>query len=180
MGRTARTYSFSATVFFSLSMYSFAAAAPVDSVSAGVEQLRHVIGEWGVVTEFLNPDGSVAQSVSGTYKFEWVINDRVVSGRSEIPSQQRSAALLFYVNEQKKTIEMASVGVDGHLWIMTGSIGGETRITPPTAMSDGSTMQLRFTRYNIERDRFESRMERTTDDGATWLPGNHQVFLRKK
>jgi CubicO group peptidase (beta-lactamase class C family) len=45
-------------------------------------------------------------------------------------------------------------------------------------MSDGSTLQLRFTRYNVEPDRFESRMESSTDGGATWTQGNHQVFVR--
>ena len=159
--------------------HSVVFSASQDSVSAGVKQLRHAIGAWDVVTDFLNADGTVAQSVKGAYTFEWVVEDRVVQGKSNVPSLNRSAGILFYVNEKKKNIEMVSVGMDGNLWVMTGPIDGETRTTPPTVMSDGSTMQLRFTRYNIEANRFESKMERTTDGGATWLPGNHQVFVRK-
>ncbi|MDH4260667.1 MAG: hypothetical protein OEW16_10275, partial [Gammaproteobacteria bacterium] len=55
---------------------------------------------------------------------------------------------------------------------------GETRTTPPTPLADGGSMQLRFTRFNVEPDRFESRMEFTLDDGKTWKPGNRQVFIR--
>jgi hypothetical protein len=39
-------------------------------------------------------------------------------------------------------------------------------------------MQLRFTRFNVTDDRFESRMEVSTDGGSSWRPGNHQVFKR--
>jgi len=53
-----------------------------------------------------------------------------------------------------------------------------TRTTPPTPTSDGGTMQLRFTRFNVTANRFESRMEVSTDGGASWKPGNHQVFKR--
>ncbi len=37
---------------------------------------------------------------------------------------------------------------------------------------------LRFTRFNVAADSFESRMEYTDDDGETWKPGNHQTFHR--
>ncbi len=61
---------------------------------------------------------------------------------------------------------------------MTGPAGSETRTTPPVPMSDGSTMLLRFTRFNIMPNRFESRMEVSMDGGGSWKPGNHQVFKR--
>ena len=41
-------------------------------------------------------------------------------------------------------------------------------------------MRLRFTRYNVTPDRFESRMDYSTDGGATWTQGNHQVFVRRE
>jgi len=160
--------------------FSISSPAMPDSLQAGVEQLQSIIGEWRVVTEFMNSDGSVASTANGTYQFEWVVPDRVVTGRSSIPELGQSSGILFYVNEGKKIIEMISVGKDGHLWIMSGPAGGETRTTPPTPLSDGSIIQLRFTRYNVSPDRFESKMELTNDGGSTWLPGNHQVFVRKK
>ena len=50
--------------------------------------------------------------------------------------------------------------------------------TPLTPLTDGRRMQLRFTRSDVEQDRFESRMEISMDGGATWRRGNHQVFVR--
>jgi hypothetical protein len=67
---------------------------------------------------------------------------------------------------------------DGHLWVMTGPINGETRTTPATPLADGRSMRLRFTRFNVQPDRFESRMEVSFDGGSSWMPGNHQVFTR--
>lgn len=75
-----------------------------------IEQLRTSIGRWDVVTEFLNEDGSVARSVTGTYEFSWVVPDRVVSGKSEISEMKQSSGILFYVNEARRIIEMVSVG----------------------------------------------------------------------
>jgi len=143
-----------------------------------VDQLRSAIGRWAVTTEFLNEDGSVARSVEGTYEFSWVVPDRVVSGRSDIPALTQTAAILFFVNEKEAVIEMVSVGADGRLWEMTGPLGGEVRTTPEFRTADGGAGQLRFTRYNVSADAFESRMEYTTDGGTTWLPGNHQRFTR--
>jgi len=92
-----------------------------EALATGVSQLRQVVGQWDVVTTQYAEDGSIARVMPGTYSFEWVVPDRVLSGRSR---------------------------------------------------------QLRFTRFNIGPDRFESRMEVCMDDGRTWRPGNHQVFTR--
>ncbi len=156
------------------------AGAQADSaaLARSVSQLREAIGHWEVTTEFLAEDGSVARAVEGTYTFEWVVPDRVVVGRTTIPALGAASGILFYVRASSAEIEMASVGGDGMLWVMTGPLGGETRQTQAYELPGGGTGRLRFTRYNVERDRFESRMERTSDGGATWLPGNHQVFRR--
>lgn len=152
------------------------AEAPLDRAIA---QLRDTHGHWDVTTEFLKPDGSVARTATGTYDFEWVAVDRILRGESAIPELGQRSGLLFYVSESRGVIEMASVGADGYLWVMTGPADGETRTTADRQMPDGSTMRLRFTRFNVSRDRFESRMEVSADRGATWAPGNHQAFKRR-
>lgn len=156
------------------------ASEPEDAnaLQKSVEQLRGSIGLWNVVTENLAEDGSVANTMTGTYRFSWVVPDRVVSGRMDIPEKNQAAGILFYVNESKALIEMVSVGADGNLWIMTGPLGGEVRTTREFETRDGGTGQLRFTRFNVGENRFESRMEYSEDGGKTWKPGNHQVFRR--
>lgn len=158
---------------------STASPEPESPLSPAVAQLRHAAGEWDATTEFLAPDGAVARSVGGTYVFEWVVPDRVLSGRSKLPELNQVSGILFYYEEAKDLIGMAAVGADGHLWVMTGPADREVRTTPPTVMPDGSTLTLRFTRYNVEPDSFESMMEYSNDDGATWTQGNHQVFTRR-
>lgn len=79
------------------------AVAQDSSLQHSIEQLRTTVGHWNVTTDLLNPDGSVAKSVNGTYEFSWVVPDRVVSGRSEIPELKQASAILFYVNETRKT-----------------------------------------------------------------------------
>ncbi len=132
-----------------------------------------------VSSEFLNEDGSVAKSVQVSYAFAWVVPDRVVSGRSDIPEMKPSAALLSYVDEARGHIEMVSVGGDGRLRAMTGPIGGGGQGMTPEFKTTQGLSQLRFTRFNVGTDRFESKMEHTEDGGANWKPGNHQVFRRK-
>lgn len=149
------------------------------ALEKSIGELRHAHGRWRTTTEFLNADGTVARAVEGTYAFEWIVPDRVLSGISEIPELKIRSGILFYVKEGKAEIEMVSVGRDGHLWVMTGPAGGDTRMTPVTPQADGTSIQLRFTRFNVTPDGFESKMEMSPDAGKTWRPGNHQVFTRR-
>ena len=150
-----------------------------DVAHPAVEQLRHVIGEWQVATTFYRDDGSVAGTFDGEYQFDWVMEDKIVKGVSTIPQFEMASGILFYLRPSSNEIEMVSVGPDGQLWTMTGPQDSETRETPLVAQADGSTLKLRFTRFNVTPDRFESRMERSTDGGESWLLGNTQVFVRK-
>ena len=154
------------------------AAAADEAASTGLAQLRHVVGNWSVTTEFLRPDGSVARAVAGTYRFDWAEPDHSLVGASTIPELGMTAAILFYLRPATSEIEMVSVGKDGKLWVMTGPIDGETRTTPDYANPDGTRTKLRFTRYNVSDDRFESKMEYSADGGQTWTRGNHQLFVR--
>jgi hypothetical protein len=152
---------------------------PAANVGAGVMELRHVIGSWHVRTEFLNPDGSLARAVDGSYSFEWAIPDAVVRGLARQPALDSSSALLFYVRPARRQIEMVSVDQAGITWVMTGTEGTDQRSTEDRTMSDGSRMRLRFTRFNVTPGRFESRMDYSTDGGSSWTQGNHQTFVRR-
>ncbi len=151
---------------------------PSSALERSVEELRTSIGRWETTTTFLDVDGSVVGIATGVYEFSWVVPDRVVTGRSETPDLQQASAILFYINETKAQIEMVSVGGDGSLWIMTGPLGGDERLSQEFRTVDGGASQLRFTRFNVSPDAFESRMEITSDGGRTWSPGNHQLFRR--
>ena len=152
--------------------------SPAEGLADGVQQLRHAVGVWNVTTTHYNDDGTVAQRLKGSFQFEWVVPDRVLSGRSTMPAGGQNAGVLLYVNERRATIEMASVGADGNLWVMSGPAGADTRTTPPMPMSDGSRMQLRYTRFNVAPNRFEARVDVSTDGGASWHAGRHQLFVR--
>jgi hypothetical protein len=153
-------------------------AAPPEPSAIAVEQLRHVIGLWNVETDFIGPGGRVMRTLTGQYRFGWVVPDRVVSGMSTIPELNQASAILFFVRPGDSEIEMASVAADGHLWRMIGPDTSETRTTPNTGMADGSTLMLRFTREQVTPNSFQARMQRSTDGGETWSPGNHQRFVR--
>ena len=127
--------------------------APLGSDTA-VQQLRSAVGLWDVETTQFADDGAVARVACGTYRFDWVVPDRVLSGRAEIPDWKQASGILFYVNERRSAIEMASVGADGELQVM------------------------RVTRFNVSPDRLEARMDVSTDGGISWKPGHHQVFRR--
>jgi len=165
-------------------LVGFVAAAPADeptvdeALAASIEELRSSVGRWSVETEFLNEDGSTARSVTGTYEFSWVVEDRVLAGKSVLPELGQASGILFYVNESERKIEMVSVGSDGRLWIMTGPLGGDTRTTREFPTAAGGNGRLRFTRFNVSSEAFESRMEFTEDGGKTWKPGNRQTFRR--
>ncbi|MGH8251113.1 MAG: hypothetical protein ACREVI_10540 [Steroidobacteraceae bacterium] len=157
-----------------------ASESPPSQVAEAVAELRQAVGLWNVTTTRYGEDGAVAGVANGTYRFDWIVPDRVLAGRSDMPDWQQSSGILFYVNERRSRIEMASVGADGNLWVTTGPAGGDIRSTAPTALADGRTMTLRFTRFGVTADRFESCMETSFDGGRTWQQGHHQLFVRAK
>ncbi|MEE9433292.1 MAG: hypothetical protein V3V15_03540 [Sphingorhabdus sp.] len=146
-------------------------------ISRTVAELRYVIGDWDVSTDFISPEGKVF-TAKGRYSFAWVVPDKIVSGISETPALKQTSAILFFHRPAKKEVEMAAVGPDGHLWRMIGPENSETRTTPDTQMPDGSTMMLRFTRSNVKADSFRSTMEMSNDGGKTWRVANRQQFTR--
>lgn len=147
-------------------------------LSGAVAQLRQAVGLWNVTTTQYGENGTVTRVGSGTYRFDWVVPDRVLAGRSDFPEWAQSSGILFYINEHRSTLEMASVGTDGQLQVMAGPAGGEIRSSAPIALADGRKMQVRVTRFNVASNRFESRMETSCDGGASWRPGHHQLFVR--
>jgi len=152
---------------------------PSPKAMQAIEQLRLAVGEWSVTTEMFGAEGERLRKVEGSYRFRWVIPDRVLSGEADQPELNSKTAILFYVQVREERIEMVSVGEDGHLWVMSGPADSEVRTTQEIKMSDGSTMTLRFTRYDVEKDRFRSKMEVSVDGGKTWTLGNRQEFRRK-
>ncbi|HET8692145.1 MAG TPA: hypothetical protein VFM30_08445 [Steroidobacteraceae bacterium] len=157
-----------------------AAAQALDTpnLDTAVEQLRQAAGRWNVTTTRYADNGAVAAVATGTWSFDWVVPDRVLSGRSTIPDWNQSAGMLFYLNERVFTLEMAQVGADGQLVVMKGRVGTETRTTAPVALPDGRRVVQRHTRYGIGPDRFEAKMETSYDGGQNWKLGYHQLFVR--
>ena len=147
-------------------------------LSVAVQQLRQAAGRWNVTTTRYADNGAVAGVATGTWSFDWVVPDRVLSGKAVIPDWGQSEGMLFYLNERRFTLEMAQVGADGQLVVMSGPAGTETRSTPVVVLPDGRKMVQRHTRYRVTADRFESRLETSYDGGQSWKPGYHQLFVR--
>jgi len=148
------------------------------ALDAAVEQLRQAAGRWNVTTTRYADNGAVAAVATGTWSFEWVVPDRVLSGRAAIPDWSQSAGMLFYLNERLVTLEMAEVGSDGQLVVMSGPAGTATRTTAAVSLADGRRMVQRHTRYGVTADRFEAKLETSYDGGQSWKLGYHQLFVR--
>jgi hypothetical protein len=148
------------------------------TLDAAVGQLRQAAGRWTVTTTRFADNGAVAAVATGTWSFDWVVPDRVLSGRSSIPDWNQSAGMLFYLNERIFTLEMAQVGADGQLVVLTGPAGAETRTTAPVVLPDGRRKLQRHTRFGISADRFEAKVETSYDGGQSWKLGIHQLFVR--
>jgi hypothetical protein len=165
-----------------LSLFVLPVAEASDLAPSGladaVQQLRQAAGRWNVTTTRYAENGAVAAVATGTWSFEWVVPDRVLSGRSAIPDWNQSAGMLFYLNERLVTLEMAEVNADGQLVVMSGPVGKPARTADAVTLSDGRRVMQRHTRFDVTPDRFEARLETSYDGGQSWRPGYHQVFVR--
>ena len=170
----------SAAAMLAFLVLPFAEATEVmpPSLTSAVQQLRQAAGHWNVTTTRYAPNGAVAAVASGTWHFDWVVPDRVLSGRAVIPDWKQTSGMLFYINARRSTLEMASVGADGQLLVMSGPAGAEVRTSTAIPLPNGRKMLQRYTRFGITTDRFEARTETSTDGGQNWMPGHHQLFVR--
>lgn len=162
-------------LFFPLAQASELAPRGID---AAVEQLRQAAGRWNVTTTRYADDGSVAAVASGTWNFDWVVPDRVLSGRAAIPDWSQSAGMLFYLNERQFTLEMAQVDSDGQLVVLSGPASTASRTSTPVALPDGRRLVRRHTHYGVTRDQFEAKLETSYDGGRSWKLGYHHLFVR--
>jgi len=149
------------------------------ALATAVQQLRQAAGRWNVTTTRYADNGAVAAVATGTWSFDWVVPDRVLTGRAVIPDWNQSAGMLFYLNQRMYTLEMAQVGADGQLLVMTGAAGTETRTTEEIPLPDGRHMMQRHTRFKVTPNRFEAKLETSYDGGQSWKPGMHQLFVRQ-
>lgn len=163
--------------FLTLPLAHASALTPPE-LDAAVEQLRQAAGRWSVTTTRYADNGSVAAVATGTWSFDWVVPDRVLSGRSVIPDWSQSAGMLFYLNERFFTLEMAQVGSDGQLVVLSGPASAASRKTAVIPLPDGRRMVQRHTRYGVTRDKFEAKLETSYDGGQSWKLGYHQLFVR--
>ena len=148
------------------------------ALANAVQQLRQAAGRWTVTTTRYADNGAVAAVATGTWSFDWVVPDRVLTGKAVIPDWNQSAGMLFYLNERMFTLEMAQVGADGQLVVMSGPAGAQTRRSAPVELPDGRRVLQRHTRYGVTADRFEAKVETSDDGGASWKPAYHQLFVR--
>ena len=97
----------------------------------------------------------------------------------KFPEMKQASGILFAINEAAAIIEMAAAGRRQKLWVMTGRWAAKDdcrRCTPLPTVRPAA----RFTRFNVEDDRFRSCAWNTDDGGKSWKSGNHQVFKRTK
>lgn len=99
-----------------------ATEAPPPEHSAAVQRMRQAAGRWNVTTTRYAENGAVTGVASGTWSFDRVVPDRVLSGKAVIPDRNQSAGMLFCLNERLFTLEMAAVGADGQLIVMSGPL----------------------------------------------------------
>lgn len=65
------------------------------ALASAVQQLRQAAGRWNVTTTRYAANGAVAAVATGTWSFDWVVPDRVLTGRAVIPDWNQSAGMLF-------------------------------------------------------------------------------------
>ena len=73
-------------------------------------------------------EGPETGVVASHVMYNWIVPDRVLAGRSDIPEWKQASGILFYVNERRSTIEMedtAPISL-GRAALTTESVGGDT------------------------------------------------------
>jgi hypothetical protein len=167
-----------AILFFACTFASAQAKFDVDAREAATELLRSSVGKWETTAEFFNPNGTVAGAFAGTTELAWLTPGKVISGKSEYPQLKLVTGLMVYINEAKGQVEMASVGGDGNLLVVSGPLGSAELRSEPVRFSDTVVGRLKFTRLNVTANSFDTRTEISDDGGKTWKMMNRQKFKR--
>ncbi len=85
------------------------------------KRLEHIIGSWDCRWEYLDSEGKVKRTVTGTETARWAIEGRVVEFDTEVPDNDSVSRGLMFYSFRDKRFHITSVDQDGAHWHMSGN-----------------------------------------------------------
>lgn len=152
-----------------------------------LDRLAFLLGEWKIETKFSYDDGSSSQ-VTARMKGHFALGGFAIETVNIHPTPADPdteifvASTSYVIHPQSGKITAMSINTLGNRKFNEGEfIGGDLYITASGEMFRGSDHISRTRYFNITADRFESSLEVSMDDGATWRDGGYSaVFTRAK
>ncbi len=152
---------------------------PDERAPEGLADLAFLIGDWRLETSF-------ALSGGGEFKAEGRLLGRYAMGGfgvlvEEVHSAAANPELEIFVGSQLYSIHPESGDVIGvgcntlgnRKSRRGGMVDGDLVVIESGELFEGRPGINRMTFFNITEDRFELRLERSLDDGATWEDGGY-------
>lgn len=141
-------------------------------------RLDHIIGKWELKTEYLNRNGDVRRTVTGTEEARYVIENRVVEITTVIPEQNLLSKAWQFYNTAEEKFYLTSVDANGDHWVLSGGLDAYVITSQPKKQANGRELIIRFTHTNIQTDSFEAIMETSIDGGESWWTRYRQYLTR--
>lgn len=144
------------------------------------KRLDHHIGKWKIKIDYLDANGKVVYSTTGTDEVRYIIDRRVVEMTTSIPDLPSFSKGWMFYSIPEETFYVTSVDREGQFWIMSGGLDEYVITSKPKRQPDGTEMMIRFTHSDIKEDSFEALMEYSKDAGKTWKARFKQYLTRHK
>lgn len=166
-----------------LLLISFVLTASISSLAQPIpdeaqKRLDHIIGKWELKTEYLDRNGEVRRTVTGTEEAAFLIEDKVVEITTTIPEQNQFSKAWQFYNVAEEKFYLTSVDAKGDHWVLSGDLKEYTLTSLPTRQANGRELTIRFTHTNIRENSFEAVMETSIDGGKSWWTRYRQYLTR--
>lgn len=166
-----------------LLMFSFtflpAAAQETDMPAEARERLDYLVGTWDVYDEALDDEGNITKTTHSINVTEYFLGDSVLQ-TTIIPDEGPIRKTIRFYDKEKEIFYEISVGTEGDLYILSGSLDEYIMSFKSRTLRDGAYPTGRFHHINIEPNSFETYMEVSFDDGKTWNRLNRNSRLVRR
>lgn len=138
-------------------------------------QFDFLVGRWNAEYSATRPDGTTSSAIAD-WRIGYILNGYALQDKWSVSDNSGNVlgyGTMYRTYDATKghwtMVEQTTWRLGFHH--MTAEKVGDTMVMYETEETPDGTVQLRRVFYNIEKDRFDWRIDISSDDGKTWQEG---------
>lgn len=142
-------------------------------------KMQQDVGTWDCHWEFLDQEGGIASTASGTQTMTFVIEDSIMQIMMDVPEMGIQSVTHRFFDPVREKLFWVSVDNHGDHWSFVEEFDDQPSYSLPHSDLEGTTTYLRFTLLRETDNEVDVLME-SSEDQESWSPIFRQRRVRQQ